>query len=90
MNSPGRSPPCKQPEPGHGSSCRVAETPSKHEENGGYSNSNADGKEQPERGGQEGAWRRAAETPSKHEENGGYSDSNINTQREQDDDWGYV
>jgi hypothetical protein len=68
----------------------AAETPSKHEENGGYSNSNADGKEQPERGGQEGAWRRAAETPSKHEENGGYSNSNINTQREQDDDWGYV
>jgi len=40
MNSPGRSPPCKQPEPGHGSSCRVAETPSKHEENGGFRYSN--------------------------------------------------
>ena len=69
---------------------RAAETPSKHEENGGYSNSNCDGKEQAEWGGEQGVGRRAAETPSKHEENGGYSNSSSNGDAKEQDDWGEV
>jgi hypothetical protein len=62
----------QQPQRGHAAGCSAAETPSKHDENEGFTNSNTDGNSP---SGDITAWCSAAETPSKHGENEVFSNT---------------